>query len=66
MGALRVQELDWNAEDKLKDTQPPYDYVLAADCVYHEHHLERLLDTILQLTDHRSTGKCLEGEVRFL
>ena len=56
VGRIRVQPLDWSAEEKLATVDPPYDYVLAADCVYHEHHVDDLLDTILRLTDPKSTG----------
>ena len=67
VGRISVQPLDWSAEEKLATVDPPYDYVLAADCVYHEHHVDDLLDTILRLTDAKSTGPshafpCLESK----
>lgn len=56
MGKVQVVELDWTAEDKLRHVRSPFDFVIAADCIYHENHMEDLLDTILKLTDDKSTG----------
>ena len=64
VGDVKVCELNWNADDKLALVQPPYDFVIAADCIYHENHMDDLLDTILKLTDFRSTGKCSERPCR--
>ena len=37
-----------------------YDYVLAADCIYHEHLVRSLFRVVLALTGERSTGElCL-------
>lgn len=38
------------------NVDPPYDMVLATDCIYHENHMEYLLDTVLQITNHRSSS----------
>eukprot|EP00210_Caulerpa_lentillifera_P000716 g693.t1 len=58
IGKIEICELDWISENKLANVEPPpYDVVLATDCIYHENHMEYLLDTILQLTDHRSSSK---------
>lgn len=57
VGKSSVQELDWNSEEHVLKAQGPFPYVLAADCVYHEDHLCALRQTILSLTDFKSTGE---------
>ncbi|KAK9812794.1 hypothetical protein WJX72_003942 [[Myrmecia] bisecta] len=54
VGKLTVQELDWAEPKHYAAVQPPYDFVLAADCVYHEQLVEDLLRTLLAVTDAKS------------
>lgn len=66
VGHVTVQELDWSIPDQYSAVIPPFDYVLAADCVYHEHIIEDLLRTVLAVTHSKSIGtfwsfcSCLE------
>lgn len=66
VGHVTVQELDWSIPDHYSAVIPPFDYVLAADCVYHEHIIEDLLRTVLAVTHNKSIGRfwnllsCLE------
>lgn len=53
LGTVSVQEVDW-AVPAHRDGLGPFDYILAADCVYHEHLLEDLLVTVLHLCSPRS------------
>lgn len=55
-GKLRVQELDWGNEAHIAQAAGPFHFVLAADCVYHEEHVLKLRDTVVALTDLKSTG----------
>ncbi|CAL8464476.1 g4011 [Coccomyxa elongata] len=55
VGKLRVQELDWGTEAHIIQADGPFAFVLAADCVYHEEHIFGLRQTILALTDLKST-----------
>ena len=55
-GAVRVQALDWNSPSDLQAAGGPFRYLLAADCVYHENHVEPLYRVALALTDAKSTG----------
>lgn len=57
IGSVKVVELDWSSDNKLDAVVPPYDFVIAADCIYHESHIPDFLDTILKLTNPKSTGK---------
>ena len=59
VGRVTVQELDWSIPDQYSAVNPPFDYVLAADCVYHEHIVEDLLRTVLAVTHSKSTGRLL-------
>ena len=36
--------------------QPPYDFVLAADCIYHETLTEHVHKTVMEVTNEKSTG----------
>ena len=36
VGKVDVKELDWAQPQQYAAFQPPYDYILAADCVYSE------------------------------
>lgn len=53
VGTVAVQELDW-AVAAQREALDTFDYVIAADCVYHEHLLEDLLATVLHVTNPRS------------
>ena len=55
-GTIEVNELDWYNEQHREDAAKlgRFDYLLAADCVYNEEHLEALRDTCLALMDAKS------------
>ncbi|GMH33697.1 hypothetical protein BSKO_01531 [Bryopsis sp. KO-2023] len=55
VGRISVAELDWTNREQCSSLEVPFDYVLAADCVYHENHLHDFLATILAITDNKST-----------
>jgi len=55
-GSVRVQTLDWNSPSDVQAAGGPFHYVLAADCVYNEMHVEPLYNVVLALTDAKSTG----------
>ena len=55
-GHVAVQELDWSNLEHYAPVNPPFDYVLAADCVYHEQIVEDFLRTVLAMTHSKSTG----------
>ena len=55
-GAVRLQALDWNSPSDIQAAGGPFQYVLAADCVYHENHVEPLYRVILALTNAKSAG----------
>jgi hypothetical protein len=58
-GRITVAELDWaNPEHycgSAGGVRGPYDFVLAADCVYHERIVRHLYRCVLALTNERST-----------
>ena len=56
VGHVTVQELDWSNPNHYSTVNPPFDYVLAADCVYHEQIVEDFLRTVLAVTHSKSTG----------
>lgn len=56
MGDVTVQELDWTQTDQYATLHPPFDFVLAADCVYHEGITLHFLLTVLAVTHSKSTG----------
>ncbi|KAL3140651.1 hypothetical protein ABBQ32_005217 [Trebouxia sp. C0010 RCD-2024] len=55
VGHVTVQELDWSIPDHYAAVNPPFDYALAADCVYHEQIVEDFLRTVLAVTHSKST-----------
>lgn len=58
-GAVTVAELDWTQPAHYAALcQPPFDYVLAADCIYHETLLRHLYRVLLAITNERSTSEC--------
>lgn len=56
VGRVIVQELDWSIPEQYEIVNPPFDYILAADCVYHEEIVESFLRTVLAVTHSKSTG----------
>ena len=56
VGAVEVRELDWAVPAQAEAAGGPFDFVVAADCVYHEQIVESFLQTVMTVTDHRSTG----------
>lgn len=48
-----VQELDWLKPEQVSNFSPPYDFIAAADCVYHETIIEHLVARLLDLSDNR-------------
>ena len=67
-GHVTIQELDWSNEEHYQHVKPPFDYVLAADCVYHEQIVEDFLRTVLAMTHSKSTGQsiCLAAAAALL
>lgn len=49
VGATLVTSLDWSDPSCYSDFQPPYDFILAADCVYSELAVPHLLATVLHM-----------------
>lgn len=56
-GPVRVQVLDWGSDADIAAAGGPFSIVIAADCVYHEEHVEKLHGTMMALTDLKSTGE---------
>ncbi|KAL6754414.1 putative methyltransferase-domain-containing protein [Haematococcus lacustris] len=54
-GKVSVVELDWFQPDQVAALQPPFDIVVAADCIYSEAIIPHLHRTIMDLTTERST-----------
>eukprot|EP00198_Chlamydomonas_reinhardtii_P003232 XP_001692568.1 predicted protein [Chlamydomonas reinhardtii] len=54
-GTVEVQELDWTKPEQVAPLHPPYDYILAADCIYHEGLTEDFHRTVMQVTNEKST-----------
>jgi predicted nicotinamide N-methyase len=56
VGHIEVKALDWSQPEQREafaDTK--WDYILAADCIYHEHIIEGLLQTCLRLCTPKTT-----------
>ncbi len=59
---MSVAELDWSqpahftggGEGGKGVVAPPYDYILAADCIYHEHLVRHLYRALLALSNERT------------
>jgi hypothetical protein len=57
-GQVSVAELDWGQAHHYQQLSGrPFDFVLAADCIYHEHLVRALYRTVLALTNERSISK---------
>lgn len=54
VGSVEVGELDWDREETWAAFSPPYDYILAADCVYNEVAVPRLLAAVLRMAGPRT------------
>ncbi|PNH06976.1 Methyltransferase-like protein 21D, partial [Tetrabaena socialis] len=56
-GSVVVAELDWTqvAQATTPPLHPPYDFVLAADCIYHETLTEHFHRTVMDITNDKST-----------
>ena len=66
VGIVTVQELDWYKPDQYEPMQGQVDYIIAADCVYHEIIIEELLKTVLALLAPRGTGWLVISAIMFL
>jgi len=53
-GTVQVRELDWYQPDQVLPLNPPFDYVIAADCIYHEHIVEQFHRTVMDVTNDKS------------
>ena len=53
---MTVQELDWTQPEQFAATDPPFDFVLAADCVYHEELLEHFFAAVMAVVSAKTTG----------
>jgi hypothetical protein len=63
---VSVAELDWTQRQHYAAlSPPPFDYVLAADCIYHETLLRHLYRVMLAITNERSTSEhsCAQNSV---
>ena len=62
-GKIHTQELDWYKPDQreLALQSGPFDFLLAADCVYNEEHLEAFKATCLQLMTRKSLCEFLSS-----
>lgn len=54
VGSCRVAPLDWSDPACFASFQPPYDFILAADCVYSELAVPHLLATVLHMCGPRT------------
>ncbi|GAB4813580.1 hypothetical protein N2152v2_000626 [Parachlorella kessleri] len=54
VGRVDVQELDWSRPEQYASFRPPYDYILAADCVYSELAVPSFLAVALHMSDART------------
>ncbi|GIM05246.1 hypothetical protein Vretimale_9693, partial [Volvox reticuliferus] len=56
-GSVAVAELDWTKPEQVRapPLNPPYDFVLAADCIYHETLTEHFHRTVMDVTNEKST-----------
>lgn len=54
-GTIHAAELDWGNMDHVKAVGPPFDFIIGTDVVYKEHLLEPLLQTMLALSDPKTT-----------
>ena len=53
-GKVSVSELDWSNKSHYAALEPPYDYVIAADCVYSEVAVPHFLNAVQSMTGPKS------------
>ena len=53
-GTITVAELDWANEEHYARLNPPFDYVIAADCVYSETAVPHFLKAVLAMSGPRT------------
>lgn len=58
-GSFTVAELDWQDRATWTHVMGPFDYILAADCIYNEALIEHLLEAVLQFCGLKTTGVSL-------
>jgi predicted nicotinamide N-methyase len=63
VGSVDIKELDWSNEATYTQFKPPYDYIIAADCVYGEAAVEPFLRTVLQMAN-KKTVVLIANEMR--
>ncbi len=56
LGKVTVQELNWTFPEQYAATTPPFDFVLAADCVYHEELVESFFAAVMAMVTTKTTG----------
>lgn len=54
VGTISVRELDWQNEATYSNFSPPYDHIVAADCVYNESAVNHFLQVVVSMANHRS------------
>eukprot|EP01100_Stratorugosa_tubuloviscum_P002408 TRINITY_DN1560_c0_g1_i12.p1 TRINITY_DN1560_c0_g1~~TRINITY_DN1560_c0_g1_i12.p1 ORF type:complete len:267 (-),score=130.32 TRINITY_DN1560_c0_g1_i12:17-817(-) len=50
---IQIAQISWGETD-CKSFNPPFDFIIAADCVYLEHCFDPLIATLLQLSDNNT------------
>lgn len=63
VGSVDIKELDWSNEATYTQFKPPYDYIIAADCVYGEAAVKPFLRTVLQMAN-KKTVVLIANEMR--
>ncbi|KAG1668811.1 hypothetical protein FOA52_004905 [Chlamydomonas sp. UWO 241] len=53
-GVARVEELDWYQPEQAAQLKPPFDYVAAADCIYHENIVKDFHRVVMDVTNDKS------------
>lgn len=48
---------DWYKPEQAMPLKPPFDYVIAADCIYHEHIVEHFHRVVMDVTNDKSVGE---------
>lgn len=65
MGLARVQRLEWASAEDLEACEPPYDVVIAGDCLYEEACIAPLLETMWALAGPETEVRTSEHDVQF-
>lgn len=63
VGNVRVLLLEWGNQEHIRDAGPPYDIVVAADCVYNEELCDTFIQTIVDVS-HKKTHVIIVNEFR--